>query len=109
MPTSTIATAQIFVSDAGGANKTQVTSTEMMNLTVSFFPDGQEILFSSNKSLANDNESELFSVRADGTGLKRLTHHAYNEKAIGFLENKKKILFVATKDGPDNLYVLDLK
>ncbi|MFC5269417.1 TolB family protein [Adhaeribacter terreus] len=102
------ATVQIFISDATGTKK-QLTNSEATNLPISFFPDGQEILFTSYKSASAQGDAELYSIKPDGSNLKRLTNNNYDEWAVGFLEQKRKVLFGSSKDGANNLYVLNLK
>lgn len=68
-------------------------------------PDGTKIVFQSNR---NDNDSEIYSMNADGSNIKRLTHtKGYDETPI-WSPDGTKILFVSTRDGNYEVYIMDI-
>ncbi len=99
----------MFVSNANGTSNLQLTNTEGTSLPHSFFPNGQEILFSYYKGPSGQGDSELFSIKPDGTGQQRLTNNNVDEGPIGFLEHTKKVLLTISENRISNLYVLKLK
>lgn len=88
--------------------------TEAVNLTrdlegnhgfPDFSPDGQWIVFRSGR----DGNHELYLMRSDGTGLRRLTEHEAVDTMPAFSPRGNQIAFVSTRDGGDyELYLLPL-
>jgi Bacterial Ig domain/WD40-like Beta Propeller Repeat/Beta-propeller repeat len=81
---SNVATVQITVTDAGGANK---------------------IVFSSNR----DGNFEIYSMNSDGTGLTRLTNHSAIDLFPALSPDGTKIAFASNRDGLLNfeIYVMN--
>lgn len=67
---------QVWVMDADGSNKRQVTDNEFANFAPFFHPDNERIIFSSN--LGSDESGmpdfNLWMIREDGTGLEQVTY-----------------------------------
>jgi Tol biopolymer transport system component/Zn-dependent protease with chaperone function len=72
---------EIFVMDADGTNRHQVTRNGAANFCPYFHPDGQRIIFASNMDDPEGRNFELYLVNVDGTGLERIT---YNDTFDGF-------------------------
>jgi TolB protein len=51
--------------------------------------------------------SELYVVRENGTGLRRLTRNAFGDYSPVWSPDGKRILFASNRDGDDELYVMD--
>jgi Tol biopolymer transport system component len=64
---------ELFVSDANGKHVRQLTNFNCASFAPTFTPDGQQILFSSNKNNCDGRKFELFLINADGTGLRQIT------------------------------------
>src|SRR5262249_19039719 len=61
----------IYLMNADGSSARRlVESTSSINQQPAFSPDGQKVLFSSNRA---DGNYDLYTIRIDGTGLTRLT------------------------------------
>ncbi len=71
----------IWVMDADGSNKRQVTDLPGANFAPYWHPDGERILFSSNHEDPQGREFEIYMIGLDGTGLERIT---YSEEFDGF-------------------------
>ena len=71
----------IWVMDADGSNKRQVTDLPGANFAPYWHPSGDRILFSSNHEDPAGREFEIYMIGLDGTGLTRLT---YSEDFDGF-------------------------
>lgn len=71
----------IWVMDADGSNKRQVTDLPGANFAPYWHPDGERILFSSNHEDPQGREFEIYMIGLDGTGLERITH---SEEFDGF-------------------------
>jgi Tol biopolymer transport system component len=65
----------IWIMDADGSNKRQITDNGAANFAPFFHPSGERIIFSSNMHDPRRREFELFMVGLDGTGLERITVH----------------------------------
>jgi Tol biopolymer transport system component len=72
---------EVYVMNANGSGKRQVTDLGGANFAPFFHPDGERIIFSSNHEDPSSREFELYIVNVDGTGLERVT---YSEDFDGF-------------------------
>ncbi|HKR10449.1 MAG TPA: hypothetical protein VJT15_00210 [Pyrinomonadaceae bacterium] len=102
---------EIFVMNADGSNKRQVTSNGKANFGPYFFPDGKRIIFSSNIDDARGRNFDLYMIKVDGAGLERIT---FNETFDGFpmfSPDGKKLVFAsnrnAAKQGDTNIFIAD--
>ena len=102
---------EIFVMNADGSDKRQVTSNGKANFGPYFFPDGKRIIFSSNLDDARGRNFDLYRINVDGTGLERIT---FNETFDGFpmfSPDGKKLVFAsnrnAAKQGDTNIFIAD--
>ena len=102
---------EIWVMNADGSNKRQVTSNGKANFGPYFFPDGKRIIFSSNMEDPGGRNFDLYKINTDGTGLERLT---FNETFDGFpmfSPDGKKLVFAsnrnATSQGETNVFIAD--
>jgi TolB protein len=101
----------IFVGRLGGGRGSIERITPWQRLTdkIDCSPDGTRIVFS-NSHLGSDRSSNVYTVRADGTGLRQLT------RSVGGTENNlgnswspdgRKIAFVSNRDGEYLLYTMN--
>ena len=102
---------EIWVMNADGSNKRQVTSNGKANFGPYFFPDGKRIIFSSNMDDAKGRNFDLYMINTDGTGLERLT---FNETFDGFpmfSPDGKKLVFASNRNakasGETNVFIAD--
>lgn len=103
----------IWVMDAEGGNKSQVTKLPGAAFAPIFTPDGKGLVFASNH---HDREGrgrafDLFRVNLDGTGLERLTFTGTFNSFPCFSPDGKKLLWVSGRvmNGPRqfNVFVAD--
>src|ERR1043165_9910497 len=88
-------TLEIWVINADGSNKRQVTHNAKANFGPYFFPDGKRIIFASNMDDPRGRNFDLYTINVDGSGLERIT---YNETFDGFpmfSPDGKKIVFAS--------------
>lgn len=71
----------IWIMDADGSNKRQITDNGAANFGPFWHPDGSRILFSSNMGDPEGREFDLYMVNTDGSGLERIT---FTEDFDGF-------------------------
>ncbi len=72
---------EIWVMDADGSNKRQVTSLGAASFAPFFHPSGRKIIFSSNHGDPDGREFDLWMVDLDGSNLEQIT---YSEGFDGF-------------------------
>jgi Tol biopolymer transport system component len=63
----------------------------------------RELVFARGES----SRSELYVMREDGSGLRRLTRNAVGDYSPSWSPDGKRILFASNRDGDDELYVMD--
>ena len=64
---------EIWVMDADGSNKRQVTNLGGANFAPYWHPSGEKIIWSSNHPDPDGREFDLFMINLDGTGLEQVT------------------------------------
>jgi Tol biopolymer transport system component len=72
---------EVFVCNADGSNRRQVTDNGAANFCPYFHPNGEQIIFASNMDDPQRRNFELYLINVDGTGLERIT---FNETFDGF-------------------------
>ena len=104
---------EIWVMNADGTNKRQVTKLGAASFAPYFTPDGKRIIFCTNY-FATDRRKRNFDlaiVNVDGTGLERVT---FNESFDGFpmfSPDGKKLVFASNRnaaaEGDTNVFIAD--
>ncbi len=106
-------TFEIWVMNADGTNKRQVTKLNAASFAPFFTPDGKHIIFCTNYFAEDERKRnfDLAMINVDGTGLERIT---YNETFDGFpmfSPDGKKLVFAsnrnAAKTGDTNVFIAD--
>ncbi len=64
---------EVFVMDADGSNKRQITDNGSSNFAPFFHPNGEQIIFSSNTGDPSGRFFDLYLINVDGTGLRSVT------------------------------------
>jgi Tol biopolymer transport system component len=104
---------EIYVMNADGSNKRQVTNNGKANFGPYFFPDDKHIIFCSNMDDPEGRNFDLYMINIDGTGLERIT---YYEQFDGFPmfslgDGGKKFIFCSNRFGlkphQSNVFVCD--
>ena len=104
-------TLEIWVMNADGSSKRQVTHNGKANFAPYFFPDGKRILFASNMDDPKGRNFDIYKISVDGSGLERIT---YNETFDGFpmfSPDGKKLVFASNRNaktrGDTNVFIAD--
>ena len=102
---------ELWVMDADGRNKRQVTRLGAASFAPYFFPDGQRIIFASNIGDPRKRNFDLYVVDIDGSNLERIT---FNETFDGFPQfspDGKKLIFASNRNakvtGDTNIFIAD--
>lgn len=101
----------IFVMDADGSNKRQLTDNGAANFGPYFFPDGERIIFSSNLGDESGREFDLWMINVDGSGLQQVTFTGDFDGFPMFNSDGSKLVFASNRgnDQPreTNLFIAD--
>jgi Tol biopolymer transport system component len=102
---------EIWVMNADGSNKRQVTSNGKANFGPYFFPDGKRIIFSSNMDDPGGRNFDLYKINVDGTGLERITFNDTFDGFPMFSPDGKKLVFASNRNakarGETNVFIAD--
>jgi TolB protein len=103
---------EIWVMDADGNNKRQVTHNGAANFAPYFFPGGKRIIFASN--LANQKDPsgfDLYAINVDGTGLEQITYHPDFDAFPMFSSDGKRLVWASNRNGKapheTNIFIAD--
>ena len=101
----------IWVMNADGSNKRQVTNLNKASFAPYFFPDGQRIIFASNYADPKGRDFDLYKVNVDGTGLERITYNDTFDGFPMFSPDGKKLVFASNRHdktkGDTNIFIAD--
>ena len=104
---------EVWVMNADGSNKRQVTKLGAASFAPFFTPDGKQIIFCTNyfASDARKRNFDLALINVDGTGIERVT---FNETFDGFpmfSPDGKKLVFASNRNaatqGDTNVFIAD--
>ncbi|MDQ5835671.1 MAG: carboxypeptidase regulatory-like domain-containing protein [Acidobacteriota bacterium] len=102
---------EIWVMDADGSHKRQVTHLGAASFAPYFFPDGRRIIFSSNYPDVHSRDFNLFAVNTDGTGLEQITFHPSFDGFPMFSPDGRKLAFASNRNGrvrgETNVFIAD--
>lgn len=104
-------TLEIWVMNADGTNKRQVTHLNAASFAPYFFPDGKRIIFSSNYGDPKGRNFDLFIIKTDGAGLERVTTNDTFDGFPIFSPDGKKLVFASNRHGKargeTNVFIAD--
>jgi TolB protein len=105
---------EIFVMNADGSGKRQVTSNGASNFSPFYFPDGKRIIFSSNietKGEGGRPSFHLYAIGEDGQGLERLTFDGQFNSFPMFSPDGTSLVWVSDRQaktpGEFNVFLAD--
>ena len=88
---------QIYVMNADGSNKVQVTDNGAANFAPYFHPDGKRIIYSSNQEPSGGRNFDLYMVRDDGSGNERITTNPTFDGFPMFSSDGKRLIFASNR------------
>jgi Tol biopolymer transport system component len=103
---------EIWVMDADGKHKHQVTHNGAANFAPFFHPDGKRIIFASNLAdPKNGRDFDLYIINEDGTGLERITYYPDFDSFPMFTSDGKKLVWASNRNGKEphetNIFIAD--
>ena len=102
---------ELWVMNADGSNKRQVTHLGAASFAPYFFPDGKRIIFASNVNDPKGRNFDLYVVNTDGTGLERVTYSESFDGFPMFSPDGKRLVFASNRNaktrGDTNVFIAD--
>jgi TolB protein len=103
---------EIWVMDADGKNKHQVTHNGAANFAPYFFPDDKRIIFASNLSDPKSARGfDLYMINLDGTGQERITFYPDFDSFPMFTSDGKRLVWASNRNGKEphetNIFIGD--
>ena len=104
-------TLEVWLMDADGRNKRQVTKLGAASFAPYFHPDGKRIIFSSNYPNPRGRAFDIYMIGDDGNGLERVTSEPTFDGFPMFSPDGKMLVFASNRGGKTpgetNLFVVD--
>jgi TolB protein len=104
-------TLEIWVMNADGSHKRQVTHLNAASFAPYFFPDGKRIIFASNYADPKGRDFDLYMINVDGTGFERITYNPTFDGFPMFSPDGKKLVFASNRNGKveheTNIFIAD--
>jgi TolB protein len=103
---------EIWVMNADGSNKHQVTHNGAANFAPYWFPDGKRIIFASNQAdPKSGRDFDLYVINEDGGGQERITFHPDFDSFPMFTSDGKRLVWASNRNGKvpheTNLFLAD--
>jgi Tol biopolymer transport system component len=101
----------IWIMDADGGNKRQITDNGAANFGPYLFPSGDRLIFSSNLGSDSGREFDLWAIDVDGTNLEQITHTGDFDGFPMFNSDGTKLIFASNRGNElpreTNLFIAD--
>ncbi|MEX2111244.1 MAG: M28 family peptidase [Gemmatimonadaceae bacterium] len=101
----------IWIMDANGSNKRQLTKSGGASFAPFFHPNGRQVIFSSNMVDPRSRNFDLYLINTDGTGLERVTVHPEFDGFPVFSPDGKQLVFAsnrgAARQGDTNIFTAE--
>jgi Tol biopolymer transport system component len=102
---------EIWVMNADGTNKRQVTRLGAASFAPYFFPDGRRVIFASNVNDPRGRNFDLYAVNVDGTNLERITYDETFDGFPMFSPDGRRLVFASNRRaaarGDTNVFIAD--
>lgn len=102
---------EIFVCNADGSKRRQLTDNGAANFAPIFQPDDRRIIFASNMKTPRGRSFDLYLINNDGSNLERVTFGDHFNSFPMFTHDGKKLVFVSDRNAKDryefNIFIAD--
>jgi Tol biopolymer transport system component len=102
---------EIWVMNADGSGKRQVTANGAANFAPYFSPDGEWIIFASNMADPHGRNFDLYLIDVDGSNLRQITFHPEFDAFPMFSSDGSKLVWASNrhgaKEGDTNIFIAD--
>ena len=103
---------EIWVMNADGSGKRQITHNGAANFAPYWLPDGERIIFASNVTNTKDPAGfDLYIVNEDGSGLERITYYPGFDAFPMFSSDGKRLVWASNRNGTveheTNIFIAD--
>lgn len=103
---------EIWVMNADGSNKHQVTKNGAANFAPYWLPDGKRIIFASNQAdPKNGRDFDLYIINEDGSSQQRITYHPDFDGFPMFTSDGKRMVWASNRNGKEphetNIFLAD--
>ena len=104
---------ELFVMNADGSEKRQITSNGAANFAPFFHPDNKRIIFASNMASPKGRNFDLYTIGINGTGLEQITFNDTFDGFPMFTRDGKRLVFASNRNGrargETNLFIAEWK
>jgi Tol biopolymer transport system component len=103
---------ELWVVNADGSNKHQVTHNGAANFAPYWLPDGKRIIFASNQAdPKNGRDFDLYVINEDGSGQERITYHPDFDGFPMFNSTGSRLVWASNRNGKvpheTNIFIAD--
>ncbi len=103
---------ELWMMNADGSNKHQVTHNGAANFAPYWLPDGKRIIFASNQAdPKNGRDFDLYVINEDGTNQERITFHPDFDGFPMFTSDGKRLVWASNRNGKvpheTNIFIAD--
>lgn len=98
---------EIYRMNPDGTNQQRLTNNPANENEISLSPDGQRILFISDRGENTNNPFHIFSMNVDGTDVQQITNGAEDDWGPIFTPDSTEILFFRTMTSGDEIFIMN--